>query len=214
LPVTSLILEQNRWREADARLIPFIPEMKDAGVRLVLDLGCGAGRNTEFLARQGFTVVSLDSAEKGLKATGERLRAAGQSAYLVGGDMADLPFADASLDAVVSVFAIHHNRLARIEHTAAEIRRVLRPGGLALLDVYATASWRYSHETSPEIEPRTFLPDVGNEAGTAHRYFDEEESRRLFSIFHSAQLYLNEQNILHVDGNIRYHAQWTAVVTC
>ncbi len=52
-------------------------------------------------------------------------------------DLAQLPFADASFDAVVSFYAIIH--VPRVDHPTvfAEVRRVLRPGGLALLCVGA-----------------------------------------------------------------------------
>ncbi len=72
--------------------------------------------------------------------------------------MVALPLADASLDAVVSVYVIHHHRLAGIHRTVEEVGRVLKPGGLALLDVSSTVSWRYAHEEATEVEPRAFVP--------------------------------------------------------
>ncbi len=89
----------------------------------VLDLGCGSGAMTRELEREGRTVVGVDLS------SAEIARAArtGQGPWVVG-DGRDLPFADASFDAVVSTLG-----LAVIEPTAVlldEICRVLRPGGI------------------------------------------------------------------------------------
>lgn len=49
------------------------------------------------------------------------------------GDLVALPFADASFDAVVSHYAIIHVERSLHPYVFAEVARVLRPGGHALL---------------------------------------------------------------------------------
>lgn len=96
----------------------------------VLDAGAGAGVPvTARLVAAGVRPVALDFSAVQV-ALGQDLVPA--AAY-VQGDMAALPFPAGSFAAVVSFYAIIH--LPRLEHAVAfsEIRRVLRPGGWALL---------------------------------------------------------------------------------
>jgi SAM-dependent methyltransferase len=131
------------WASGDysaiAARIPVISELlcDAAGLRAgsrVLDVAGGSGNTALAAARSGARVVSLDYVPSLLERARGRARAEGLAVETVEGDAQDLPFPDASFDAVVSVvgamFAPDHRR------TAAEILRVCRPGG-----TIALASW-------------------------------------------------------------------------
>jgi SAM-dependent methyltransferase len=83
---------------------------------------------TELLSA-GLSVVGLDLSAAQL----ELARARVPGADLVHADLTALPFADTGLAAVISIYAVIH--VPRSDHPAvfAELRRVLRPGGAALL---------------------------------------------------------------------------------
>jgi SAM-dependent methyltransferase len=94
----------------------------------VADIGSGTGEQVRSLAEavgaQGEAVgVEPDA---GMRAEAAR-RAAGTTATFVDGDAAALPFADASVDAITCERVFQH--LAAPDRAAAEIARVLRPGG-------------------------------------------------------------------------------------
>ena len=55
-----------------------------------LDLGCGMGRNSLFLARTGFTVTGVDSVERALRVARERARVASISIDFTNGDVTRL----------------------------------------------------------------------------------------------------------------------------
>lgn len=125
----------------------------------VLDAGCGAGVPVmQLLAEAGHDVAGLDFSARQLALARTRVPAA----ELVQGDLSALPFPAEHFDAVVSFYAIIH--VPRRDHPAVfrECRRVLRPGGLALLCLGATdrpedhdpASWLgtamyWSHYDAP-----------------------------------------------------------------
>ncbi len=102
-----------------------------AGVRIAVDLGCGAGLDALLLARRlapGGTVVALDLAPKMLG----RLREAvaddgGAPVHAIAGDMEQLPLRDGFADLVLANASI--NLTVDKRATFVEVARILRPGG-------------------------------------------------------------------------------------
>jgi SAM-dependent methyltransferase len=101
----------------------------------VLDVGCGPGRLSVALAARGLEVTGLDldpaMIERARSNAGKADLAANLVPTFTVGDVASLPFPDATFDVVVSTLSMHHwdDREAGL----AEIGRVLRPGGRALV---------------------------------------------------------------------------------
>lgn len=93
----------------------------------VLDVGSGSGVVLEVLRRRGFPAVGLERAPEALRIS----RAAGLD--VVDADLLDRPFPEESFDAVVLFHVLEH--LERPVETLEEISRVLRPGGLLLVQV-------------------------------------------------------------------------------
>jgi ubiquinone/menaquinone biosynthesis C-methylase UbiE len=93
----------------------------------VLDVACGTGNATIPAAKAGARVTGLDFAPALLEIARERSADAMVEIDFVEGDAQELPFEDARFDRVVSVFG--HMFAPDHERTAAEMRRVLRPGG-------------------------------------------------------------------------------------
>lgn len=111
---------EGREREIAADLADSLPD----GSR-VLDAGCGAGRPaTEELA-PAHDVVGLDISREQLRLARERL----PGVALARGDLAGLPFAADSFDAVVSYHAIIHVPKEEHADVLGEFHRVLRSGG-------------------------------------------------------------------------------------
>jgi SAM-dependent methyltransferase len=104
--------------------------------REVIDLGCGDGRATQALVAglSGARVRAVEGYEP------FRDAAAALGLEVLPGDLErSLPFADDSIDLVVSNQVIEH--LADTDAFMAEIHRVLRPGGLAVISTENMASW-------------------------------------------------------------------------
>lgn len=93
----------------------------------VLDVACGTGNATIPAAKAGARVTGLDFAPALLEIARERAADAMVEIDFVEGDAQELPFDDASFDRVVSCFG--HMFAPDHERTAAEMKRVLRPGG-------------------------------------------------------------------------------------
>jgi len=109
-----------------------------AGLR-VLDVACGTGNLAIPLARLGLVVTGVDIAPNLLVQARERAAAEGLSATFDEGDAEQLPYADASFDAVVSMFGAMF--ASRPDLVAAEFARVLKPGGLLAMANWNPASF-------------------------------------------------------------------------
>ena len=95
----------------------------------VLDAPCGFGRHSLLLAEAGYRVTGIDRSAVQL---GEAVRRRGdaESPQLVRADYRELPFSDASFDAVLNLFtSLGYLDRAGDVTALAELRRVLRPGG-------------------------------------------------------------------------------------
>lgn len=105
----------------------------DVAGRQVIDFGCGTGSNTVLIARRGARVCGIDISESLVRMGQERLEAHAHDlpgrADLLVGSAHDLPFQSGSVDVVFGIAILHHLDLEKV---AAEVHRVLKPGGRAI----------------------------------------------------------------------------------
>ena len=108
---------------------PALTNLGDVSGRRVLDYGCGHGMAAVVLARRGAYVAGFDLSGDYVAEAMRRAAANKVSVDFVQADGHALPFAHASFDAVWGNAVLHHLDLPV---AAAEIRRVLKPGGMAV----------------------------------------------------------------------------------
>ncbi|MFA6267134.1 MAG: class I SAM-dependent methyltransferase [Pseudolabrys sp.] len=89
----------------------------------IADLGCGTGVFTGLLHWRGFASCGVDLSPSLIRIAREKY----PDIVFLEGDIERLPFADASLDGVLLAGVLHH--LPDRAACAAEIKRILRPGG-------------------------------------------------------------------------------------
>jgi len=108
--------------------------------------------------------------------------------------MTALPWSDAAFDATLSTRTIHHGLRAEIQLALDEIYRVLKPGGILLVDFPCTDTWDYQYLRGAvtegevmEVEPNTFVDQRKKPADfdgyLPHHYCDEAEARDLLRRF-------------------------------
>jgi SAM-dependent methyltransferase len=107
--------------------------------RSVLDVGCGAGVEVVRFARGGANAVGVDVSDNAVELTRQNVAQQGLRAGLAVADGEALPFPAASFDFVYAHGVIQYASSDR--HVVAECHRVLRPGGLAMFQVYNRRSW-------------------------------------------------------------------------
>ncbi len=129
-----------------------------------LDLGAGTGRHSLWLADAGANVTAVDFSE-GMIAAARRKPGAERVRFLTHDLREPLPFAAAEFDLAVSGLVLEH--LAELEPFFAEAKRVLRPGGRAVISAMHPAMFlrgtqaRFTDPQSGEIvQPGSFPHSV------------------------------------------------------
>ncbi len=120
--------EMNRYEVGKRLRLVYDDALADLDLdgRSLLDAGCGTGLFSAAAAARGAEVTSLDVGERLLAKVAEKC-----DTRRVVGDLAALPFADATFDVVLSTEVIEH--LASPVDGVRELARVLRPGGRLVL---------------------------------------------------------------------------------
>lgn len=121
----------------------------------VLDIGCGAGSNVLFLARQGFESHGIDLSPGAVRAAQERAREEGLAIDVRVGDALDLDFPAHRFDGIVDNGCFHTLPVDRRPDYAREVARVLRPGGAFVLAWVAR-----EHDSPPGPPHRPSLEEV------------------------------------------------------
>lgn len=100
--------------------------------KLVLDLGCGQGNNSWFLAREGFRVIGIDGSESACLKAQTRMQdeACDNRVTVCCGEFHNLGDSwTGKFDAVIDVVSSCHNTIHSLPDIYREVHRVLVPGG-------------------------------------------------------------------------------------
>ena len=116
---------------------PEVHELVDSGALrppgAVLDLGCGTGTNSAFLARLGFVVFGVDLAVIALQKARTTVRAAGLPANFCAGDVADLSFLPVRASFALDIGCLHSLAPDDRARYAASLAERLESGALYLM---------------------------------------------------------------------------------
>jgi ubiquinone/menaquinone biosynthesis C-methylase UbiE len=189
------------------RLLPVV-EMPLAELRgkQVLEIGPGGGAHSCLFKRHGAQVTAVDITPERAMSTAFKLSLIkGGEGRAFNADAENLPFADASFDIVYSNGVLHHS--ADTDRTLAEVHRVLKPGGRAVLMLYSRHSAVYwgtivprglvSGEMFRWPEPEWIgrvtegKPKFGQTRNPFTRVYSEAELRRTLAAFTMVSLRKN-----------------------
>ncbi len=159
----------------------FIKFLKIAKAKKVLDLGCGTGRHMIALSKAGFRVYGIDVAKNALDVARETLtKAKIKGEFKKANIYKNLPYRNNFFDAVISTKTLHHAKVTEIKRLIKEIERIMRPGGILMVEVPKKSNhWLYRGKYK-EIEPGTLVAEGGPEKGVPHHLFKNKEEIELF----------------------------------
>lgn len=122
-----------------------LPNWRD---KAILDAGCGTGLILQKLGNPAKN-AGVDLAPEAIEFCHRRgLRNVQQA------DICNLPFTDSTFDVVISSSVLYHQWVKDIDGALHEVRRVLRPGGLLLVNVPAYKFLHSAHDDAVMTERR------------------------------------------------------------
>ena len=168
---------------------------KERGLELsnlnILDLGCGNGKNSLYIAEQGIgnSITGIDISETAIKYAQE-LVSGGK--FIKGSIGEEFPFPDASFDIILDITSSNSlNESERIIYLS-ECKRVLKPGGYLFLRTLCKDGDKNAQnllKTNPGKEKDTYImPDIG----LTERVFSREDLIAFYSPFFEL-LYLEKE---------------------
>ncbi len=142
--------------------------------RCVLDVGCGAGVDLVRFLQGGARGTGVDLAPAAIELARANVEQQGLRAELVVADGESLPVADECFDLVFAHGVVQYT--ANDRQLVEECRRVLKPGGLAIFQVYNRISWL-------NLLSRVMKVGLEHEDAPFLRKYSPAEFRRLLAGF-------------------------------
>jgi methyl halide transferase len=136
-----------------------------------LELGCGTGTNSVWLAQQGFEVTAVDVAPLAVEQAERRARAAGVKVHFVAADVLHLPDLNGPFAFFFDRGCYHAVRRTAPQQYAPAVARQLAFGGRGLI---LAGNAREPHDPGPPVVTEEQIRD---ELGSAFRILDLHEFR-------------------------------------
>lgn len=150
----------------------------------MLEIGCGAGWESVAWAQAGMQVSAIDLSEAALELAKGNVKHNKLTADLKWGNAEEIPFADNTFDIVASFGVLHQTQST--ERAVAEVKRVLKTGGEAVITLYYKYSWKI---LLTKIGHVNF--EFSHEDAPITRLYDKKDLRTLFHDFKQVEVFLN-----------------------
>jgi SAM-dependent methyltransferase len=173
----------------------------DKNARLAVDIGCGSGRNSIYLAEKQFYVTAMDYATLQVQKLDEAAKELGLSEQIraLSHDVSKpWPLPSHSINLAIDTFCFKHQIHAEaVQMYVSELARVTRPGARFLLFLAAKEDGYYAQfPTSDQTRPGCIILDPGNEI--LSRLYDKAEIIDLFKDFSlSRHVVKISENMMH-----------------
>jgi SAM-dependent methyltransferase len=123
-----------------------------------LDLGCGTGTNSIYLAQHDWQVTGVDFSPKAIELAHDKAQRAGVNVDFYLGDVSRLDFLSKPFDLILDIGCLHGlNRESRARY-AEQLRRLTRPGSKFLLFGFMRPAFFGSYHVTPEETRALFEP--------------------------------------------------------
>jgi ubiquinone/menaquinone biosynthesis C-methylase UbiE len=173
--------EIEAYRYQKLAYLPRVVSFQSYKGKKVLEIGCGVGIDSLQFARAGADLTAIDLTPNAIKLARQNLEVHGYQATFINANAEALDFPDNHFDVVYSNGVLHHT--PRPEKAIAEVLRVLKPGGEAVILLYKKHSWMHLLTNIKGVH----VEHEEKEAPVIF-YYSCQEVRQLFSKFVNVRL--------------------------
>jgi ubiquinone/menaquinone biosynthesis C-methylase UbiE len=150
----------------------------------MLEIGCGAGWELTAWARSGMQATGLDLSSAALELAAKNFEHNKLTAELRQGNAEELPFADNTFDIVASFGVLHQTQST--QRALTEVKRVLKPGGEAVITLYYKYSWKILLSQFGKVNF-----EFSHEDAPITRLYSKKDLRALFQDFRAIAIFLD-----------------------
>jgi SAM-dependent methyltransferase len=164
--------------------------------RHVLDLGCGTGRNSNYLAEKGNTVIGIEISKTALELARTRATQMGLSVDYRLGDMGEpYDIKDESIDLVLDVTSSNSLDEKGRATYLKEVSRVLKPGGYFFVRALAKDGNQNVKNLLKQSPGKEYDTYVIKEIGLTERVFSRDDFKEMYGKYFT---------ILHLEKKTSY----------
>ena len=185
----------------------YFNKFKDNQSKLnILEVGCGAGNNLEFLAQKGHNVYGIDISEKVIEHTKQKFSKKNLSGHFTVDTFIDLPYEDNFFDLIINRAAICHADMLNANIAMKECNRVLNSNGV----FYSTFYSNFNTFKATKIDfgfYDSFEKEFQNVG--ALKFYNIFEITKLFekNNFDIKNLYLSDKKDM-TEIPVQIHSEW------
>ncbi|MGM0682283.1 MAG: class I SAM-dependent methyltransferase [Thermodesulfobacteriota bacterium] len=163
-------------REVRPEFSRFLGQLNNPHSYRVLDLGCGDGRYTVYLAEKGFKVHGIDLSPRGLEKLSSYARKHGLPITTEKADLNRKTLPTEKYDLIVFATILEHLNKKGREHLVGEINSSLKPGSYFYGNVFTREDPGYLSQ-----QEKPLLENVSETAGAIRHYFVSGELHNYFA---------------------------------
>ena len=134
------------WNTPDFMVHYLNYRWNNLGFKSFLDLGCGLGRHSLFMAENGFEVYAFDNSKYVIDIVKEKAFVKGLDVKLCVGDISNIPYDNESIDCMVAIGVLSNNDFEGMSKILGEMYRVLKVGGETYFNIISKISDYGSNE--------------------------------------------------------------------
>ena len=177
---------------------------------VILDYGCGGGRDTVALCTYGYKMIALDYAEEALELVREKCKVFGNNQVtIVKNKDLEIPLEDRLVDAVIADGSLFLNAKRDICTIVTELKRVLKDGGLLWANFRSISDSLCGQ--GEEIDDGLFVMNESTGRKGCTYFFSTERDIR--EIFEKAGLsVISIDTFLHTENNHQTVNNWYYVI--
>jgi tellurite methyltransferase len=190
--------EANRdyWARPDQAVVSLLESINKTKIVSVLDLGCGIGRHTLLLAKQGFDVTAVDSSAEALAVLKQQAREECLKVQITVGDYSQDLFPHNSFDLVLAFNVLYHGYRENFKTAINRVHSWLKPGGLFFFTCPTRQDGKYG--SGEKVAADTYRPLTSIHPGDIHYFSDEADITSFTRGFSQVNTKVNEH---HWDNN-------------